>query len=74
MKWESTWWPNFKVLYQHLTGVTDENHEESQYSWSLGSHLNPGPPEYEVGVLTTLLQCCVLIHFLTNWLYIKIWG
>jgi hypothetical protein len=24
----------------------------SQYSRSLGRHLNPGPPEYEAGVLT----------------------
>jgi hypothetical protein len=26
------------------------------HSWSLGSDLNPGPPEYEAGVLTTWLQ------------------
>jgi hypothetical protein len=44
----------FKVLSRHLPGRTEENHKNlSQDSWFPGRDLNPGPPEYETGVLTT---------------------
>jgi hypothetical protein len=43
-----------KVLSWHLPGVTEENHKNlSRDSWSPGQYLNPRPPEYEAGVLTT---------------------
>jgi hypothetical protein len=35
-------WLNFKVLSRHAPGGTEETHGK-----------NPGPPEYEGGVLTT---------------------
>jgi hypothetical protein len=51
-KWS---WPNFKVLSWHLPGGTEENHINlSQDSGSLSQDLNPGPPEYEAGVLNHL--------------------
>jgi hypothetical protein len=38
---------------RHLPGGTDENHENlSQDSRSPALDLNPGPPEYETGVVT----------------------
>jgi hypothetical protein len=38
----------------YLSGETEENHETlSQDSRSTRRDLNRGPPEYEVGVLTT---------------------
>jgi hypothetical protein len=39
----------------HLPGGTEENHEKtfSHDSQSPGWDLNPGPPEYEAGVLTS---------------------
>jgi hypothetical protein len=44
----------FKVLSWHSTAGTEENHKNfSQDGWSMGKDLNPGPPEYELGVLTT---------------------
>jgi hypothetical protein len=46
-------WPNFKVLSQNLRGGTEKNHETPYNSRSPGWDLNPGPPEYESGVLTT---------------------
>jgi hypothetical protein len=46
-------WPNTKELTRHSTDRTEENHEKPQGSRSLGRNLNPGPPEYEAGVLTT---------------------
>jgi hypothetical protein len=47
-------WPNSKALSRNLPGGTEENHEKiSQDIRSPGSDLNPGPPEYEAGVLTT---------------------
>jgi hypothetical protein len=37
-----------------FSGETEENHENlSHNSRSPGRDLNPGPPEYEAGVLTT---------------------
>jgi hypothetical protein len=46
-----------KVLSQHLPGVTEENHKtSSQDSQSPGQGLNPLPPKYEAGVLTTRPQ------------------
>jgi hypothetical protein len=45
---------NFKALSWHLPGGTEENHENlRQGIWSPGRDMNPGPPEYEAGVLTT---------------------
>jgi hypothetical protein len=46
-------WYNFKVLFQHSPGGTDETHEKPQDIRSPGSDFNPGPPEYEAGMLTT---------------------
>jgi hypothetical protein len=44
----------FKALSWHMPGRTEENHENlSQDSLSPGRDLNPEPPEYETGVLTT---------------------
>jgi hypothetical protein len=34
-----------------LEGLKNTTKELSQYSWSLGQYFNPGPPEYEAGVL-----------------------
>jgi hypothetical protein len=44
----------FKLLSRHLSEGTDEYHETPQDSRPPGRDLNPGPPEYEAGVLTTL--------------------
>jgi hypothetical protein len=47
----------FKELSRHLTGRTEETHENLiQTSLSLGRNLNPGSPRYEAEVITTLLQ------------------
>jgi hypothetical protein len=45
----------FKILPRHLTGGTEENHgkPQSQDIRSPDCDLNPGPPEYESGVITT---------------------
>jgi hypothetical protein len=51
-KWS---WPNFKVISRHSPGETEKNDENlSPDNWFPGRDLNPGLPEYEVGVLTTL--------------------
>jgi hypothetical protein len=43
---------NFKVLSRNLPGGTEEKHENlSQDSWPPSRDLNPGPPEYEAGVV-----------------------
>jgi hypothetical protein len=52
-------WPNLKVQLQHLPGGTEQDHLTSQDSQSPGRDLNPGPPEYEVGLLATRLRCSV---------------
>jgi hypothetical protein len=55
----------FKVLSQHLPGRTGENHENlSQDSLSPDRDLNPGPSEYEAGVLTTRWPVMYQIHIL----------
>jgi hypothetical protein len=47
-------WANFSVLSRHLPVETEKNpREQSQDSRSSDRNLNTGPPEYEVGVLTT---------------------
>jgi hypothetical protein len=47
-----------------LPGGAEENHENfSQDSWSPGRDLNPGPPEYEAGMLTTLPRRSVAVFF-----------
>jgi hypothetical protein len=47
-------WSNFKVLFQHSPWGTEEKHKKlSQDSRSPGQDRNPGPPEYEVGLLAT---------------------
>jgi hypothetical protein len=45
----------FKVLSWYLPRETKEKHEKPQDSWSPCQDLNPGPPEYKAGVLTTQL-------------------
>jgi hypothetical protein len=48
----------FKVLTQNLPGWTERNHEnQCQDIRSPGRDLNPGPAEYEAGVLTTRSRC-----------------
>jgi hypothetical protein len=37
----------------HLEGLRKTTKNLSQDSWSPGQELNPGPPEYKAGVLTT---------------------
>jgi hypothetical protein len=45
-----------------LSGGTGENHEQPQSgSRSLGRDLNPGPPEYESGILTSQLRRLVTL-------------
>jgi hypothetical protein len=47
-------WPYLTVLSPQLPGVTEKNHENSsQVSRSPEEDFNPGPREYEAGVLTT---------------------
>jgi hypothetical protein len=45
--------PNFKVLSQNVPRGTEENHETPQDSRSPFRDLNPIPPEYEAGLLST---------------------
>jgi hypothetical protein len=53
-----------KVLSWHLPGETEENHENlGQNSMSLNRDVNPGPPKYKEGVLTTLLLGIVGWYF-----------
>jgi hypothetical protein len=47
----------FKVLSQHLSEETEEDYENiCQYSRFSGRDTNPGPLEYEAGVLITRLR------------------
>jgi hypothetical protein len=46
-------WPNFKLLSRHEPRRTEETYEKPQASRSTGRELNPRPPEYDAGVLTT---------------------
>jgi hypothetical protein len=47
-------WPNFKILCLRSPGGNEEYHENfNQHRRSNGQDLNPGPPEYEAGVLMT---------------------
>jgi hypothetical protein len=60
MKWKGFGrkrsWPDSKVLFRHSPGESEEKDESlSQGSRSPGGDLNPGPPKYEAGVLTTRL-------------------
>jgi hypothetical protein len=46
-------WPTFKTLSRHLLGSSEENRDKSQTdSRSPGRNSNPGPPEFESGMLT----------------------
>jgi hypothetical protein len=46
-------WPNFKVLSWHSPGCTEETTKTSiRIAGGRGRKSNPGPPEYEAGVLT----------------------
>jgi hypothetical protein len=49
-------WTNFKVLSRHSTGGTVENHKKTLFKIAgrRGRDLNPGPLDYEAGVLTFL--------------------
>jgi hypothetical protein len=60
-------WPNFNVLSRHLAGGSDKNHENrwSEYR-SPDRDLNPGPPEYEAGALTTLPRHSALDVFVSS--------
>jgi hypothetical protein len=50
------------LLYRHVSEGTEENQENiSQVSQSPGPDLNPGPPDYEPGVLTILPRCSVIV-------------
>jgi hypothetical protein len=64
-------WSNFKVLSQHLRGGTEQNREKklNQDSLSLGRYLNPGPPEYGAGMLTTRQQRSVCKVITLNFVY-----
>jgi hypothetical protein len=44
---------NFNVLSRHSSWRSEETHEKRHDSRSPDRDLNPGPPEYEVGVSTT---------------------
>jgi hypothetical protein len=46
-------WPNFKVPYWHSSEGTEKNHEAISMAGRQGRDCNPGPPEYETGMLTT---------------------
>jgi hypothetical protein len=47
-------WPNFKLLSKYFSGGTEGNHEHFiEDIRSPGRDFNPGPAEYEAGVLTT---------------------
>jgi hypothetical protein len=52
-KWKEAVVAQLTVLSRHLSGGTEENHEKPHNSRSPGRDSNPGPPEYEAGVLTT---------------------
>jgi hypothetical protein len=58
-----------KVLFQHMAGGTEEKKMRnlSQDNQSPGQDLNPRPPEYGAEVLTTQLQCSVLINNTIMW-------
>jgi hypothetical protein len=58
------------MLSQHLPGGTVKDHEKPQDSRSPGKHLNPVPPVYEAGVLTTRPRRSV-ISMLFIWKSIK---
>jgi hypothetical protein len=56
---------NFNVLSQNLSGKTEENYKNlSQNSQYTGRDLNPGPPEYEAGVLTWMFYYFRCMQFI----------
>lgn len=54
---------HFKVLPLHFHGGTEETHEKPQNNRSAGRNVNPGPPEHEVGMLTTRLRPSVILRY-----------
>jgi hypothetical protein len=46
-------WPDFEIQSRHLPEWTGDTRNPRQDSRSSGRDLNPGPPEYELGVVTT---------------------
>jgi hypothetical protein len=64
--WKVAFVTNFKVLSGHLPGGTEEKHKIiGQDIRSPGIGLDPGPPEYEAGVLTTRSRRSIVrMHFL----------
>jgi hypothetical protein len=52
------------ILYQHLPGATEENQQEFsiRIAFLWGRDLTTGPPEYEAGVLNTLLLRSILLY------------
>jgi hypothetical protein len=51
--WKDAVVTQFNVLLRHLPGWTKENRENHQDIRSPGRDLNPEPPGYKAGVLTT---------------------
>jgi hypothetical protein len=48
----------FEALTRHLADWSKENNEKAQKVKAVsGPRLEPGPPKYKTGVLTTRLQC-----------------
>jgi hypothetical protein len=68
----------FKVLSRHWRGGIEKNYENlSQDSQFQGRYLNPGPPEYEAGFLTTsprhsVFNCYIYVILnTTKWIMSK---
>jgi hypothetical protein len=54
--WKKAAMAYFKIIYHHLTGGTEKNHESLRLnSWSPGRDSDFGPPKYKAGGLTTEL-------------------
>jgi hypothetical protein len=54
-------WPNFKALCRHsLDGLMKTTKSSVRIAGHWGQDLNPRPPEYEDGVLTTQARRSVL--------------
>jgi hypothetical protein len=59
--WKKAVAAQIKVLPQHLTGGTEENWKACQNNRSPGRNLNPGPPEYDLSVDSTIILKATLI-------------
>jgi hypothetical protein len=63
---------NLKGISHPLPGGTEESHKLSQDNRSAGWDLNPGPPEYEAGVLTARPWCWVVTWKLDIYVEMKV--